>query len=148
MNPGGGQRVRHGFAERAEFARRAELARVEPIGIARLGQETLGLGQIVRIRFKAQREIQNARDDRSRQPRKAHALGLVAGLRVHGQCRRQPDAAIVPRRRRIPLLRKLEPPGGGWDHLGQAQLGVGFDGRRLDADHQVSEVRLAGLQHG
>src|SRR4029453_9354007 len=58
------------------------------------------------------------------------------------------NAAVVPRRLGIPLLGKIEPPRGGRNHLGQPQLRVCLDGRRLDADHQVADVRLAGLQHG
>ena len=43
---------------------------------------------------------------------------------------------------------ELHPPARGRDGVDQSKLGVGLDGRRLHADHQVAEVRLAGFQHG
>jgi hypothetical protein len=48
---------------------------------------------------------------------------------------------------RLPLLDELHPPGRRRDDLGEAELGIRLDRRRLDADHQIADVRLAGLQH-
>ena len=88
-----------------------DVARVEALGISGLGEEAPGAGRIVRMGLDAQREVQDAGDDRPRQPREAHALGDVDGLGIHGQGRGQSDPAIVPVGLGIPLLGKLEPPG-------------------------------------
>ena len=53
----------------------------------------------------------------------------------------------MPRRFGIPLIGKVEPPRRRRDHAGQPELRIRLDRGRFDADHQVADVRLAGLQH-
>ena len=106
------------------------------------------MGGIVRERVDPQRELHDARDDRSGQAREAESLRVVDGVLVHGQVGRQPHTAIAPRGFRIPLLREFEPPHRGRNDADQAKLGIGPDRRALDTDHQVADIRVSGLQHG
>ena len=144
-----GQVVGHRLTHGGEGRKRGQVAGVEAAGIAGLGEEALGLRRIVGIGIEAEREVHDARDDRSRQARVAQALRLVdapacrwPGWRPAGRgdpcqgdlgfhCSGNSSHQVARR-----------------DDLGKAQLGIRLDRRRLDADHQVADVRLPGLEHG
>ena len=101
------------------------------------------------MRLDAQGEIHNARDYRPGQAREPQAFRLIDGLLVDGHVHGQPYPPILPGGLRLsPLLGKVQPPDRGRDDLGQAQFRVRLHGFRLDADHQVGDIGLPGLEHG
>src|SRR5439155_2230364 len=100
----GPEKVRDLFAQRRVRRERREVARVEPVRIARLDEELLGARGIVRWRVDGQRELERRRHERARRPTETEHLGLVDGLAVDGEARGQAYAAIVPRRFRLPLV--------------------------------------------
>src|SRR5262249_39042508 len=75
------------------------------------------------------------------------APASVDGLAIDGQRRREAHAPVAPRGFRVPLLRELEPPRRRRDHPGEPELRVRLHRLGLEPDHQIGQVRLAGLQH-
>ena len=86
-----------------------ELAGVEAVGVAGLGEELAGALGIVRRRVDRQGEVEVARHDAAGGPRQAERLGLVERLAVDGEAGGQPHALVGPGRLRIPLVREIEP---------------------------------------
>jgi hypothetical protein len=120
-----GQRQHAGVAH--PLLERIEVAGVEAVRVARLGEELSRLGRIVRRRLDRQRELEAPGDDAAGQAREPERLGLVDGLPVDGVARREADAPVVPRRLRVPLVGEVEPEDAG--RLGGDELQAG---RALD----------------
>src|SRR5262249_38923254 len=74
------QRIGDGFAHGGERRERREVPGIEATGVASRGQEALGLREVIRIVLDAQRELQDARNDRSRETRVAQAFRVVDRL--------------------------------------------------------------------
>src|SRR5256886_3849227 len=84
-------------------------AGVEAVGVARLGQELLGLRGIERIGRRLPVEIEGARNDAVRQPGVAEGDGLVDRLAVDRQVGGQTHPTVVPGGFRIPLVQHAHP---------------------------------------
>ena len=89
-----GQGLAHGVVGRE----RVELAGVEAVRIAGLGQELLGLPGLIGRRLEGQGELEAPGDDAARQLREAERLGLVDGGPVDGVEGRPAHAQIMPGR--------------------------------------------------
>ena len=137
-----------GLAHRVVGREGIEVARVEAVRIAGLGEQLLGVRGVVGGRLHGDRELEDARHDRAREPGEAERLGLVDSLAVDGVAGRQPHATVVPRRFRVPLLGQLEPERAG------QQRRLELDARRAlelfshGAGEEVGEIHLASLQRG
>src|SRR5438094_9280348 len=81
---------------------RIEVAGVEAVRIAGLGEEPLGLRGIEGVRLEEARELEHARDQRARRLAEAERLGLVERLPIDRVARGLAPAPVVPRRFRIP----------------------------------------------
>src|SRR5207245_7269654 len=77
-----------------------EVAGIEPVRVAGLGQELLRPGWIVRRRIDGERELEAPRNDGARRPRETERLGLVHGRAIDREAGRLTDALVVPRRLR------------------------------------------------
>src|SRR6266540_2236138 len=74
LDPDGGKVPHDGLAPRKIGRRLMQVPGVEPVGIARLGQELLGLRGVVRIRLDGQGELEGARNDAARRLRGSQRL--------------------------------------------------------------------------
>src|SRR5262245_54200951 len=88
-----GERLTH----RVERRIRIEVAGIESIREAGLGQEVFGLGGIVGWRFEREREFEAPRDDRAGRSRETEGLGLVHGITIDREAGGMTDALVVPR---------------------------------------------------
>src|SRR3989475_8900056 len=95
-----GQRLAHREVGREGV----EVARVEAVRIAGLGEELLRPLRVVARWIEGQRELEAPRDDTAGRLREAEGLGRVHRLAVDRQARGQPHAWLVPGRFRIPLV--------------------------------------------
>src|SRR4029453_17069152 len=90
-----------------------EVARVETVRVARLDHELLGTFRVVGMRIDRQREFHVPRDDVPGDARESELFGLVQGLPVDREASGEPNAPVVPRRLRVPLLGEVEKEYGG-----------------------------------
>jgi hypothetical protein len=85
------------LAHRVVRGPRGEVAGVEPVRVACLGQQLLRARLVVGIGLEELAELQHARDQRARREREPERLGLVERLAVDGEARRLAHALVVPR---------------------------------------------------
>src|SRR4029453_14065030 len=97
------------FAHREVGRPRVEIARVEAVRVARLGEEPPRLRGVEGIRLEELRELERARDQGAGGLREAQRLGLVERLPVDREAPPLPQAQVVPGRFRVPLVRQIEP---------------------------------------
>ena len=140
-----GQRLAHREVRRP----RIEVARVEAVRIAGLGEEFLGLRGIERIGLEEPRELERARDEGAGRLAEAERLGLVERLTVDGVAHGLTHAQVVPRRLRIPLVGQVEPEGS-LRLLRRDELEAGGPADVLGhgTGEQIRDVHLAFLQRG
>ena len=140
--------VGDGLAHRVVGRERRELARVEAVGEAGLGQQRLGALRVVGIGRDRQGELLVPGHDVAGGAGEAERLGLVDRLAVHREARGQPHAPVRPRRAGRPLLREHQEQHAVGAHRGQRQPGGAPDVLRDGAVEEVGDVHLAALERG
>src|SRR5262249_28063971 len=84
----------------------------ETVGIARFAQERLRPGRLVRIAGRLPVEVEARGNDAPGNPRKPERVRLVHRVPVDRVIGGEANAAIVPRRLWIPLIREAHPERG------------------------------------
>ena len=144
----GVQVVQRGLGHRREARDRREVAGVEAVRIAGLGEELLGLLRVVGVRRHLEREVHHARHDDAGGRTEAQACRLVGRLAVEGVVHRLAQALVVPRRLRIPLIGELDPEDRGVARGQERVARVALERLRLRAVQEEGVVRLAAPEHG
>ena len=125
-----------------------QVAGIEPVGIARLGQEPLRLRGIVGVGLEGKGEVEFAWDHAPREAGGPEVLRVVQRSGVDGVDRGQPHPPIVPGRLGVPLVEEVQVEGP--DPAGERQLQRRISPHllRLRRIQEVREIDLAALQHG
>ena len=76
---------------------RRDLAGIEAVRVACLGEEPLRLLRIMRVEGRGPGELEGDGNDAPRDPGEAEVLGLIDGLAIDGVVGRQPHAPVRPR---------------------------------------------------
>src|SRR5581483_4823562 len=136
------------LAEREVRRQLIELTRIEAVRIAGLGQELPAPRGIVGVRLDGQRELEAPRHEIAGGPRGAERLRLRQRTAVDGVAGGEANAAVRPRRLRIPLIEEIEEERRDTARERQPQARVTLDLLRLGRVEQVGDVDLPALQHG
>jgi hypothetical protein len=124
-----------------------QIARVEAVRVAGLGQELLGLGGIVGVRVDGHCELEVAGHEAAGQARLAQGLGVVQRLPVQRVARGQAHAAIGPGRLRVPHVEvvQIERRDAARERHLEARVALELLGLR-DVQ-KIRQVHLAALEH-
>src|SRR5262249_11707853 len=96
------------FAGREIGRPRVEVAGVEAVRVARLGEQLLCLGRIMRIWLELERELEAAWHDIAGRRRSAERLRFTDRAGVDRMGGGKPHPAIGPWRLRVPLIEEVE----------------------------------------
>ena len=146
-DPDGAEIVGGRLRRRHERRRRHEIADVDPVRIARLGEKLLGLrGSYGSGGVCSANSITRGTMTRGRRT-EAETGDLVDRLTIQRVVGREPHALVVPRRLRIPLLGELDPVDRRVLGRDELQPRVALHVLRVLAVERVGDVGFAVLQH-
>ena len=147
-DPDGAQIGGHRFRHREVGRVRREVTAVEAVRIAGLGEQLLGPLRVVGVRVDGQGELHVPGHDVAGQARGAEGFGLVDRLAVDGEAGGKPQAPVVPRRLRVPLLGEVQEEDRVRPHGHESQTGRAPHVLGDGAVEEVGDVDLAALEGG